>query len=702
MDMQILVVSSDPRDRELLAPVGRAHRGPPGSLAFLHAASLAEALRVVPRPVPDLILLNASGQRSRGGTLPAALALHYGATPVIMLCATSAAADRYHGPDKSIADPVVAHIALEFAPHRLLWEMFQCIVTAARRMQRATEGGGQRGAVLDAITDAVISTDSAGNVRYLNAAALRLVALTPREALGMPITEVMRLQDGATLAWISHPLLETLRTGEVRRLPRGSILLRNDGTQIVIDDSTSPIIDDAGAVIGGVMVFHDITDAHRLQEQVDYLAWHDFLTALPNRFAAQRHLERTLLEAQDKTLALAVMFLDLDRFKSVNDTLGHAAGDALLVAVAARLRGCFRAVDQVSRQGGDEFVVLMAPGTSRADATRAADRILAAIALPYELPEAEAHIGCSIGIAMYPEHGTTSRSLLHHADTALHAAKAAGRDAYRFFVPDMLASAMQRKQLEDGVRSGLAAADFELFYQPKIRLADGSLCGCEALLRWRHAQWGWVSPVEFIRSAEESGQIVALGRWVLAEAVRQAGAWLASGLDPGTIAINVSAIELRHPAFADHIERHIADARLDPATLQLELTESAVMEDMDKSAGILNRLKGLGLSLAIDDFGTGYSSLSYLADLPIDVLKIDRSFVHGIDHAQPRRQALLHAVIALAGSLRLPTVAEGVETGLEAGFLSLAGCAQGQGFYYGHALSADAFERTFLSQPAQA
>jgi diguanylate cyclase (GGDEF)-like protein/PAS domain S-box-containing protein len=599
-----------------------------------------------------------------------------------------------------VVAPVVAHIVLEDAPARLLCEMFRCIVIAARRMQQATVGSGERGAMLEAIADAVISTDTTGHVRYLNAAALRLTLLTQQEALGMHIAELMSLLDAGSLAPIAHPLVETLRTGEIRRLPRGAILLRRDGTEIVIEDSTAPIIDDTGAVSGAVMVFHDITDAHQLQAQVDYLAWHDFLTGLPNRFAAQRHLKRILFDAQGSAVPLAVMFLDLDRFKSVNDTLGHAAGDALLVAVAARLRGCFRSNDLVSRQGGDEFVVLMAPGAGRADATRAAERILAAVAPPYELDEANAHIGCSIGIALFPEDGSTGEALLHHADTALYAAKVAGRDGYRFFMPEMLASAVRRKQLEDGVRSGLAAAEFQLFYQPKIRLADGGLCGCEALLRWHHPEWGWVSPDRFIRSAEESGQIVPLGRWVLAEAVRQAGAWKASGFDSGAIAINVSALELRHAGFADHVERHLAEARLDPACLQLELTESTLMQDMGSSIGILRRLKHLGLSLAIDDFGTGYSSLGYLAELPIDVLKVDRSFVHGIDHAGPRRQALLHAVIALAGNLQLPTVAEGIETAPEAGFLLLAGCAQGQGYYYGRALAADAFEAAFLRPAA--
>ncbi|WEF35457.1 EAL domain-containing protein [Pseudoduganella chitinolytica] len=365
---------------------------------------------------------------------------------------------------------------------------------------------------------------------------------------------------------------------------------------------------------------------------------------MPNRFAAQRHLNRILLEAHGNGKELAVMYLDLDRFKAVNDTLGHAAGDALLVSVAARLRNCFRAVDMISRQGGDEFVVLMAPGTSSDDATRAADRILAAVAQPHTIEAEQVHVGCSIGIALYPQHGRSAETLLRHADTALHSAKVSGRNAWRFFRPELLASAVQRRQVEDGIRTGLEHGSFQLFYQPKFRLSDGTLGGCEALLRWHHADWGWVSPARFIRAAEESGLIVPLGKWVLDEAIRQAGVWERAGCCPEAIAINVSALVLKDPTFPDRIARKIGEAGLDPRRLQVELTESALMRDMHASALALQRLKDVGLSIAIDDFGTGYSSLGYLAELPIDLVKVDRAFVHGIDTATPRRQALLRAV----------------------------------------------------------
>jgi diguanylate cyclase (GGDEF)-like protein len=449
-------------------------------------------------------------------------------------------------------------------------------------------------------------------------------------------------------------------------------------------------------VNGVVMVFHDVTSAHELQVRIDHLAWHDFLTGLPNRFAAQRHLDQILVEATAREVPLAVMYLDLDKFKQVNDTLGHAAGDALLVSVAARLRACFRLNDLISRQGGDEFVVLMAPGTGQIDATQAAERILAAIGQPHLLEGEPVHISCSIGIALYPDHGQSGDELMRHADTALHSAKSDGRNAWHYFSQDLLASVIERRQIEDGLRHALEASEFELYYQPKVRLGDGALCGCEALLRWRHPEWGRVQPARFIHSAEESGMIVALGRWVMRQALAQARQWEQEGHSPGAIAVNVSALELAHPGFIDYVEEQLALAGVAPSRLQLELTESALMSDMQGTAGVLQRLKNLGLSLAIDDFGTGYSSLSYLADLPIDLLKVDRSFVHGIDHAQPRRQTLLRAVLALADNLHLSAVAEGIETPQEADFLADAGCAQGQGYYYSRAVDAANFRRKFL------
>lgn len=376
------------------------------------------------------------------------------------------------------------------------------------------------------------------------------------------------------------------------------------------------------------------------------------------------------------------MHMDLDNFKWINDTLGHAAGDRLLASVAVRLRACCRSIDMISRQGGDEFLVLMAPGANAAESAGAAQRILEAVARPHVIDGETILVGCSVGIALHPEHGHDAETLLQHAGTALHAAKATGRNTYRMFQDRMLDSVSERRALENALRLALDAGGLELFYQPKVCLADGAIRGCESLLRWRHPDWTRFSPADVVRCAEQSDLIVEPGRWVVREAMRQARAWQDIGLDAGPIAVNVSALELRQ-----------ADFCIPSATVQLELTESTLMRDVASAVDILHQLKDVGVSLAIDDFGTGYSNLSYLADIAVDLLKVDRSFVHGIAAATLRRQALLRAVLSIAANLGLPTIVEGIETADEANYLMDAGCRLGQGFLYSPPVSAAAFER---------
>ncbi|MRW86084.1 EAL domain-containing protein [Pseudoduganella sp. FT26W] len=691
MDMQIMVVTSVATERAHLEQLLGTMPGHEDTITLRFCARLDELLNDV-GTVPDLILLN---PRLEGGSRRdawRALAMRYGGVPLVMLA--------LDGPPalttRASGFGAVSYVITTDTSRELLRQILHAMIVATRHLHLRAGVPSEGDVVLDAIADAVISTDARGRVRYANPAACRLLCADQGEMLGQPINELMRLHDAKNQTGIEHPVLQVLATGGVVRLAAGCTMVRPHAPNVMIEDATSPIRDASGAVSGVVMVFHDVTSAHELQVRVDHLAWHDFLTGLPNRFAAQRHLDQILVEAGAREVPLAVMYLDLDKFKQVNDTLGHAAGDALLVSVAARLRGCFRLIDLVGRQGGDEFVVLMAPGTGRADAAQAAERIRAAIVQPHQLDDQEVHIGCSIGIALYPEHGRSGDELLRHADTALHSAKNAGRNVCRFFNQDLLTSMVERRQMEEALRHALDNMEFELHYQPKVRLDDGALSGCEALLRWHHPQWGWVHPSRFILCAEESGTIVALGRWVLRQALMQARQWDMAGQSPGAIAVNVSALELAHPGFADHVEEQLDAVGLAPARLQLELTESALMSDMRGAASVLQRLKNLGLTLAIDDFGTGYSSLSYLADLPIDLIKVDRSFVHGIDHAPPRRQTLLRAVLALADNLQLAAVAEGIETPQEADFLNDAGCPLGQGFYYSCAVEASAFRQQFL------
>ncbi|MRW93301.1 EAL domain-containing protein [Duganella sp. FT80W] len=693
--MRLLIVTSDPVERAQLERL----LGPAADDATRTVLSFADTLaelRLPPRlPLPDLVLLNQHVEGTGPAEVWRALSVHYRHLPVVIL----ADQERLAEARRALRRGALAFIKVAVIGRELLLPLLRMAVTAMRQ-RRAVNRAAPGREVIDAMADGLLTTDARGRIEYANPAAVRLLGGSLATLRGRAINELMALRDSGTHAALEHPVLRVLATGGIVRLPTASILEQGQRADMTISDATAPIRDNSGAVSGVVMTFYDSSETRQLQAQVDHLAWHDYLTGLPNRFAAELHLEQILVEARQRQVPLAVMYLDLDKFKAVNDVHGHAAGDALLVAVTARLRGCFRSIDLISRQGGDEFLILMAPGTNRNEVAQAAARILAALARPCKVEDNLLSIGCSIGIALYPQHGERGELLLQHADAALRSAKSSGRNTWKFFSRRLMERVVEGRQIDDGLRRALDERQLMLHYQPKFRLRDGALCGCEALLRWHHAEWGWVEPERIIRSAEASGLIVPLGRWVQQQAVAQAVQWERAGYAHCAIAINVSALEVMQADFAAFLQQQVAAAGLAPQRLQLELTESALMQDLPGAAETLRRLSMSGLSLAIDDFGTGYSSLSYLAELPIDLLKLDRSFVHHIDDAAPRRQTLLHAVLTLAENLGVLTVAEGVETAAEAAFLQDAGCAQGQGFHYSRALDADSFTQRYLATPA--
>jgi len=380
-------------------------------------------------------------------------------------------------------------------------------------------------------------------------------------------------------------------------------------------------------------------EAHKLAEQVqtakvelDHLARHDALTDLPNRILLQDRLGQAIELARRQGRQLAVMFMDLDRFKHINDSLGHAVGDQLLQSVAQRLVGCVRHSDTVSRQGGDEFVLLLPFIEHAEDAALSAQKLLAALALSHQIDQHELHIGASIGISIYPDDGRDAETLTKNADTAMYHAKENGRNNYKFFEQSMNARAVQRQSIESGLRRALERQEFMLHYQPKINLHSGTIVGVEALVRWQHPQRGLLLPEQFVPIAEDCGLILPIGRWVLHEACNQAQAWLQAGLPPITIAINASAPEFHAKDFLENIRATLEDTRLEPRYLELELTESVLMRDAEASDSVLHALADLGVKLAVDDFGTGYSSLSYLRKFPIDTLKIDQLFVNQMTH----------------------------------------------------------------------
>jgi diguanylate cyclase (GGDEF)-like protein len=424
-----------------------------------------------------------------------------------------------------------------------------------------------------------------------------------------------------------------------------------------------------------------------------YMAEHDFLTGLPNRALLTDRLSQALALAQRHDKKVAVMYLDLDHFKTINDSLGHAVGDLLLKSAAKRLQGCVRHTDTVSRQGGDEFVVLLSEIESGEDAVLTAEQLIEAMTRPHQIGTHRLHVTLSIGISVYPDDGKDAEAIFKNADLAMYHAKKNGRNNFQVFTSDMNAHAIERRTVEVALHHALEHQGLMLCYQSKVDLQSGAITGAEALLRLRRSDHRLDGPDRFIGIAEDCGLILPIGNWVLREACRQTQDWLQSGIELAQIAVNVSTVEFHSKDFLAGVRATLNDTGLDPHRLELELTESGLMRDTERTAAILHDLKALGVRIAIDDFGTGYSSLSYLRWFPIDTLKIDQSFVHDVggDGAGHSGEAIVSAVIAMGLSLKLRVVAEGVETAQQLAFLKSQRCAEGQGYYFGQPMPAQEF-----------
>jgi len=426
------------------------------------------------------------------------------------------------------------------------------------------------------------------------------------------------------------------------------------------------------------------------RDQMGYMAHHDPLTNLPNRVLLMDRLMLAIALARRQHSRLAVLFIDLDRFKVINDSLGHGVGDLLLQTVGHRLQELLRTSDTASRQGGDEFIVLLSEISSERAVAELAEKLCLAIAQPYHLAGAVAHIGCTIGISLYPDDGDDAELLIQNADLAMYHGKHNGRNHWYFYRNEMNQRAIERQRTEADLHQALLLGEFEVYYQARVNLRNGKIAGAEALLRWHRPAQGIMGPARFIPIAEECGLIVPIGLWVMRQVCRQIALWQQDGLAMGTVAMNISALEFRTEGFSAALRSILSESGISPTSLELEITEGVLMSDTATSGTILRELKEIGVQIAIDDFGTGYSSLSYLTRFPIDVLKIDQSFIRDID--QPSGNGVIvDAVIAMGKSLGQRVVAEGVEHPSQLAFLRKHHCHEGQGYLFSKPLPVDAF-----------
>ena len=549
---------------------------------------------------------------------------------------------------------------------------------------------------LNSIGDAVICTDINGNIDYLNVAAEKMTGWAREQANGQPIDRVFNIINATTRLPAYNPVKLVLLSNKPSGLAADTLLITRDGTEVAIEDSTSPIHNKEGQLTGVVIVFHDVSTSKAMATKMAHLAQHDYLTNLPNRVLLNDRIAQAITLANRHQTQVALLFLDLDNFKHINDSLGHATGDKLLQSVTKRLKDCVRESDTVSRQGGDEFVILLAENNNSNDAALSAQKILDELKAIHTIDKNQLHITTSIGISLYPTDGLDAEALLKSADTAMYYAKEKGRNNYQFFMPEMNTREAERLIIESHLRLALEKQQFTLSYQPKVNLITGQITGAEALLRWQHDEWGELLPNAFIAVAEDSGLIVPIGRWVLRHACKQAKSWQNKGMQGITVAINITAQEFLQKDFVEDVRATLIEARLEPHFLELEITESVLMRDAERSKKILDQLNQMGIKLAIDDFGTSYSSLSYLQRFPINVLKIDQSFVQNIGTANDDG-IIVSAIISMANSLSLSVVAEGVENSHQLAFLKAHHCKEGQGYFFGHPLKAEQFSGYLLN-----
>lgn len=544
---------------------------------------------------------------------------------------------------------------------------------------------------MNAASDQILITDSSGMVEFINPSYEREIGYTIDELREMPSFGMCAPESATVVDEIRHVITAGHTWhGEVT-------ILRKDGSTVVEDVNITPVTNPRGQIEHYIAIHRNITDKKLYEQQLCHIAHHDSLTGLPNRLLFNDRLKQCLAQAARNANGMAVLFLDLDRFKQINDTLGHSAGDILLQSVSERLQNCIREADTIARMGGDEFTIILSSINSIHDVESVARRTVEALSAPFVLSGKECFVTVSVGIGVYPVDGNDIDTLIRNADTAMYRAKEQGRNNFQFYTQTLNTAAAERARLEECLRQAVEREEFVLNYQPRADLHTGKVVGAEALIRWNHPQMGTVSPARFIPLAEETGLIVPISEWVVRTACRQSKLWQESGIGPVTISINTSAKDLRQPDAISRLKQLIEEAGLLPEYLEMEITEDTLMQGADLAVGVMEQLKDIGVKLSIDNFGTGYSSLTNLKRFPIDSVKIDQSFIRNLTTNQDDAE-IARAVVGMAHSLRLRVIAEGVETIEQLSFLSDLECDEVQGYYISRPITDKEFEKIMKEQ----
>jgi diguanylate cyclase (GGDEF)-like protein/PAS domain S-box-containing protein len=691
---RVLIITSDDADASVL--IRALHNASDGPFDIELTSRLDTAIERLSQGGIDAILVNLNLPDSTGIATFNRLYGHAGFVPIITLAGND--------------DEPLAREAVQCGSQGYLSQGYYESYLAPQSLRNVIERKGveeslykeraQAEITLNCIGDAVISTDSIGIITFFNIAAETMTGWSRENAKGRVIADVLKIVDSETrMPLFPHPVESVLRTQDIVGFANYTVLIRTDGAEIAIEHSIAPLKGCNGEVTGAVIMFHDVTVTRELIARMAHLGHHDFLTGLPNRVLLKDRIQNSLTLAQRHATQIAILFLDIDNFKQTNDSLGHEVGDKLLQQIAGELTSCVRSGDTISRMGGDEFVILLSDDVTPMIVSSIAEKIRYILALPHVLMGHDIYITVSIGVSMYPSDGRDVGVLLKNADTAMYSAKEKGRDNCQFFDNEMNARAVERQLIESSLRRALIRHEFLLYYQPKVNLVTGKITGAEALLRWVHPEWGLVLPGRFISIAEECGLIIQIGRWVLREACLQAKRWIDMGINAIPIAVNISALEFRHKDFLPGLRTILAESALPPEYLQLEITESVLMHDSVASAGTMAQLSGMGVLLAVDDFGTGYSSLSYLKQFPINVLKIDQSFVRDIT-ASKTDSVIVSAIIDMGNQLKQVVVAEGIENSQQLTFLKLLHCCEGQGYLFSPPVTPEDFTAMLYSYSA--